>query len=312
MAQTTPMQKLMRTSARQHQVFTTAQAVDCGVSATTLRSLAPRIGIVDLGYGMWAGAASPNTYQRKLWVAKLSMSSDVLFTGRTVLWLRRIISAIPQEIDILIGPSLHLRPRARTRLFRGSIPEENSVNLEGMPTVGVYRAFTDAAAVVPVESLVRWLPAMDRLRQGSLDGLEEYAVKRGRFVGVVNLRAAIAVLRVDLPHSTGERVGRKALRAAGIPPYPRPYPVRQAGRTLAEIDLAYPKVLYGAEVDGPHHLLREVAIADRARDRQLGRLGWTIDRFPYEHVINDPAGFAREVQRGLDGAKARNLVLSNR
>ena len=306
------MKKLMTKAGRQHQVFTTGQAAACGIHRNTLIAMAPRLGIVDLGYGMWACGGSPNTYYRKLWVARLSLPDGAVFTGRTVLWLRRITTATPREVDILTGPALHLRPRKNTRLFRGALLEDDDfVNIEGMPTVAVYRAITDAAGVAPVEALVRWIAAMDRLRLGSVDGLAEYAASRGRFVGVVHLRAAIAILRSDLPHSGAERLGRRALRAAGIRPYPRPYPVRHDGRTIAEIDLAYPDYLYDVEVDGPHHLLPEVAAADKARDRQLTRLQWTIDRFPHEFVTNDPAGFVREVQRGLAGAKARNLVLSN-
>lgn len=117
--------------------------------------------------------------------------------------------------------------------------------------------------------------------------------------GVVNLRAAVATLRLDLPHSGAERFGRKLLRAADLAPHPRPYPVRERGATVAEIDLAYPPILYGVEVDGPHHRLADVAQADRVRDRKLRRLGWTIDRFTVEEIEADPEGFVNEVRRAF-------------
>ena len=310
---TTPWQRLMRTAGRQHQVFTTGQAEDCGIAASTLADMARRRIIVNLGYGVWACGAAPNTYDRKLWVAGLTLGSDVLFTARSVLWLRGIIGAKPQTVDVLTGTDHHLRKRPGVHFCRGTLlDEDESVNLKGHTTTSVYRSFTDAAAVVPLESLIRWLPAMDRLRQGDLDGLEAYSRRRKRYVGVVNLRAAIAILRSDLPHSGAERVARKALRGADLAPYIRPYPVRMGGKTIAEIDLAYPDALYGAEVDGPHHLLPEVAAADKARDRRLAHLGWTIDRFPHEQVLANPPAFVAEVRRGLSGAKSRNAGISNR
>lgn len=188
-----------------------------------------------------------------------------------MLWLRRIISAAPDTVDILTGPRLHLHPRAGYCFVRSALLEQDdTVNIHGFRCVSVYRAFTDAAAVVPVESL--------------LEGL---------------------------PHSGAEKLARKLLRAADLAPYRRPYPVRRAGRTIAEIDLAYPDLLYGGEIDGPHHQLAEVAAADKARDRRLRRLGWTIDRFPHDMVRNDPEEFVAEVKAGLAGATLRHGGTAN-
>ena len=300
------MHRLLIKSGRQQQVFTTSQARALEIPSSTLHDTAKRLGFAHLGRDLWAVTGSPNTYLRKLWAAKLRFGGEVVFTGRTALWLRRIITATPATIDILTGPQLHLRARAGYHFARGGLlADDDTLNLEGFRSVSVYRAFTDAASAVSMDSLLRWLPAMDRLRLGTLEGLADYYGRRGRFVGIVDLRAAVTVLLVGLPHSGAEKVARKVLRAADLAPYARPYPVRLNGRTIAEIDLAYPKVLYGAEVDGPHHQLAEVAAADKARDRRQARAGWTIDRFPHDLVLNDPAGFLAEVKASLAGAQGR-------
>ena len=306
------LRNLMRLAARQHQVFSTAQADNEGIESNTLAHMARRGHITSLGYGLWACAGAPNTYRRKLAIAQLSLGGDTVFTGRTTLWLRRVITQEPSSVDVLVDPDVHLRPRPGMCFFRGARDDDSSVNVEGHTTTSIYRAFSDVSKVTPVESLTRWLAAMDRLRLGHLAGLDAHCAQRGRFPGVVNLRAAVATLRADLPHSGAEKLGRTSLRAAGIAPYPRPYPVSVGGITLAEIDIAFPRVLYGAEVDGPHHLLREVAAADRIRDRRLRRMGWTIDRFSAEEVAADPTGFVREVQKALNGSKVRNIAVSNR
>ena len=290
-----PLHRLLLQSGRQHQVFTTRQARNCEIPYSTLHDTAQRLGMAHLGRDLWAVTGAPNTYLRKLWVAKLRFGDDVIFTGRTVLWLRRIITAAPDAVDILTAPGHHLRPRPGYCFVRsGLLEDEDTINIEGFRCVSVYRAFTDAAALVPMDSLLRWLPAMDRLRMGTLEGLIEYYGHRGRFVGIVDLRAATATMMERMPHSRAEKFARKVLRAADVMPYRRPYPVRRNGRVIAEIDVAYPEVLYGAEVDGPHHQLAAVAAADKARDRQLTRMGWIVDRFPHDYVLNDPEAFSRK------------------
>lgn len=298
--------KLLALASKQDRVVTVRQAVDCGIPDSTFVDAARRLGMSRLGGGVWAECGAPNSYRRKLSVAKLMLGDGVIFTGRTVLWLRRIVSATPSQVDIYCGPKRAVRVNSTRRIVRSTwLDSDITVNLEGFQTAGVYRSFTDAAAVVPLETLLRWLPAMDRLRLGTIDELSAYIGERGRFPGCVKLVAAVSALRADLPHSGKERYARTLLRAAGIAPHRRPYPVEDNGVTVAEIDLAYPEFRYGAEVDGPHHLLNEVVKADKARDRQLVRLGWTIDRFPAEHVVNDPAGFVAEVRRGLNVSRDR-------
>ena len=298
--------KLLTLGSNQERVITVSQAVGCGIPDSTFVGAAHRLGMVRLGGGVWAECGAPNTYRRKLWVAKLMLGEEVVFTGRTVLWLRRIITATPSQVDIYCGPKRAVRPNATRRVVRSKwLDEDLTVNVEGFQTAGVYRSFTDAANVVPLETLLRWLPAMDRLRLGTIDELEAYMTERGTFPGSVKLVAAVASLQADLPHSGKERYARALLRAAGIAPHRRPYPVKYNGVTVAEIDCAYPQFLYGAEVDGPHHSVSAVVKADKTRDRQLRRLGWTIDRFPAEHVVNDPAGFVAEVRRGLNLSKDR-------
>lgn len=298
--------KLFALGERQERVVTLAQAVECGIPPTTFHENARRLGMVRVSHGVWALPAAPNTYRRKLWVVKLALGDDVVFTGRTALWLRRVITATPHEADVLLPPGTHQRARPGVRFHRGRpLDDDSIVNLEGFRTACVYRAFTDVSAVAPVESLMRWIPAMDRLRLGHLDGLDEYVVRRGRFPGVVNTRAAAAALRNDLPHSGAERLARRSLRDVGIRFPTRPYPVKVGGAIIAEIDIAFPDVKYGVEIDGPHHRLPEVAQADKGRDRRLAREGWTIDRFTCEEVEGATRAFVAEVRRGLDGARAR-------
>lgn len=70
-------------------------------------------------------------------------------------------------------------------------------------------------------------------------------------------------------------------------------------RLIGEIDIAYPDILHGVEIDGPHHLLADVAAADRIRDRELNRLGWQIDRFFWFELDERPDWFVAEIKRRI-------------
>lgn len=75
----------------------------------------------------------------------------------------------------------------------------------------------------------------------------------------------------------------------------RPGPIVHRERVVAEVDLRFFDVRYGAEIDGPPHLRLAQAARDTARDRMLRRdCRWTIDRFWWFELENGPRRFARE------------------
>ncbi len=147
--------------------------------------------------------------------------------------------------------------------------------------------------------------AMDRLRLGTVASLREHCVRRGRFPGNGRLVEVLDTLDVELVHSQAERIGRRAIRAAGLRPEPRPYVVMKDGIRLAEIDIAFPPLLYGVEIDGPHHLMPAMVQADKVRDRQLEQQQWRIDRFSADEVCRRPELFAAAVRRGVVASALR-------
>jgi very-short-patch-repair endonuclease len=77
-------------------------------------------------------------------------------------------------------------------------------------------------------------------------------------------------------------------------------------RNVAEIDIPFLDLLYGVEIDGPPHLLPEVAARDRKRDRMLRRdCGIDIDRYLWFELEEEPARFVREVTTRLRDLRAQ-------
>lgn len=92
----------------------------------------------------------------------------------------------------------------------------------------------------------------------------------------------------------------------------RPLPVVHRGRILAEIDIPFLDLCYGVEIDGPPHLLPDVAAQDRARDRMLARTcGISIDRYLWFELEEQPARFVREVRARLHALKAARIQLES-
>ena len=68
------------------------------------------------------------------------------------------------------------------------------------------------------------------------------------------------------------------------------------GRLIAETDLSWPEVRLYVQLDGwRYHSSREAFVSDRARDRTLVRLGWTVLRYTWQDVEGDPETMMAEL-----------------
>jgi very-short-patch-repair endonuclease len=90
-------------------------------------------------------------------------------------------------------------------------------------------------------------------------------------------------------------------RKQGLPPLELQHEVWHAGRFVARIDACYPHLKLGIEVDGyEHHSSPDAFQHDRTRQNRLVALGWTILRFTWNDIVNDPAMVARTIREAID------------
>ena len=115
--------------------------------------------------------------------------------------------------------------------------------------------------------------------------------------GTVAARALLAeAMGARRPARSGyELVLADAIVGAGLPRPELNHPVRRPNGRMAEIDLAWPAVLYGDEFDHSFtHASPAEWRADIVRSVDLGTEGWWIDRFCEVHVeqhLDDVVGF---------------------
>lgn len=277
---------------------TRSDARAAGVADSTFNDHARRIGWTQQHRGVWVPTGVALTHTQRAVAAVASIGGEVLVTGATALLADGVLSQPPYQVELLLPSERHVTERTGVCLHRsvefGAVRSRRRADLR---LASCARAFADHAAHTSVRRLCIDLAAAVRLRRCTLTQVGAQIQARGRFPGRGRLREACALLGGELTHSAGERLARRLLRAEGLRFSSRPYSVEVDGRPIAEIDIAFPKMRYGVEVDGPHHLLPATASADRARDRRLERLGWLIDRFFWFEVEDRSAWFSGEVRR---------------
>ena len=100
----------------------------------------------------------------------------------------------------------------------------------------------------------------------------------------------------DGAHSELERLGVSLLKEAGIIGFTPNLKVRLTGGRTAEIDLAFPDRRIAIELDGyAFHSGAAAFRRDLRRANALMRDGWTVRRFSWDDLLNDPDGFVATV-----------------
>lgn len=261
--------------------FATANDVhDAEVDLDFFRRHAQRIGWEHRRRGCWVPAGFELSHTQRAAEAISGLSEDVLLTGRTALFLYGVLDHPGKDVELLVPAKQHYLVQDgvclhRTRIFDGVRYQHRKGFRLALPA----RAFADFAPHASLNDLCCDLATAMRKRQCTLPKIAAEIAARKRWPGRRTLRIAHGLLTGELKHSADEGMARRLLREAGHRPHHEPLTIESGGRLLAEIDIPFVDVMYGVEIDGPHHLLPDVAAADRQRDRALEKLGWLIDRF---------------------------------
>lgn len=140
------------------------------------------------------------------------------------------------------------------------------------------RAVADLLRRLPLAEAVVVADAVQRARQCSEDELREELVHHAGLRGVRQALRAVG-LSDGRAESPPESRLRLALVLAGLRPVPQ-FEVRDAGRFVARVDLAFPDLRIAIEYDGREvHERSDVFARDRQRQNDLVRAGWTVLRF---------------------------------
>ena len=297
-------------AARQHGVFSRAQALELGVVAGEIkwRLHTQRWSLIFPKVYRLAG--TPETWNQHAMAACLHWEPDAALSHRAAAKIRAIGGLRHARVEITVS-----RDRNRARCTGivvhrpvEPIPSQDYTTVDGIPVTKPARTLLDLASMESERWTARFLDDALRRRLVSLSFLERWLAdpRRARHRGAPMLRRLVEERATrGLTESPLEARALTLLRQAGLPIPMLQYAVEHAGRFVARLDFAYPEHRVAIEVDGfRYHDTRESFDAERARGNELQAIGWRVLRITSQHLDQFPEDVADWVRRASNEPQA--------
>ncbi len=296
--------RLGRAAETAHGTFTIADARRIGIPDSTL-SLRTRDGRYRrIQPGVYGIAGAPNTQLQRMAAAVASFPALAAVSHQTAaeLWgmTNRGIRSIEivttrwdrvHRADLVVHESLDLVP-------------DDVMEHRGLPIT------TPARTVVDLGASNRWivesaLEAGIRMSLFTLEDVEAFVrrvARRGRR-GVGVIRPLLeARRRWDwATESALEDVFRRLVDESGLPtPKPQLVVRDRSGAFVCRADFGYPEAQLLIELDSEaHHLDRMTFRRDRSKQNRAVTLGWTVLRYTWWDLVEEPGRVCRELSNAL-------------
>ena len=275
-------------AAAQHGVFARAQALSCGFTARMIDSRLRTGQWIAAGRATYRVAGVPVTWRGTLMAACLAAGDGVAVSHLAAAALHRFEGFRQRPIEITVPHGRHHRPDGVTVHLSRDLLDVDVTLVDGMRTTTPARTLLDIAAGVPDWKLQN---AYDSALRDGLTSRPyvQWRLQSLRRQGRPGVTALEALLQRDdrgaRPGSRYERRLERALIEAGLPPPERQFVVRDRGRVLGKVDLAYPDHKLAIEIDGHgSHSTRAQRRHDAARRRRIERRGWQVMTFTGDEV----------------------------
>jgi very-short-patch-repair endonuclease len=176
--------------------------------------------------------------------------------------------------------------------------------VDGIPTTNVSRTLLDLGAVTEEEvvevalddALRRGMTSISRLRWR----LEELSANGRRGVGALRRLLDARDPKKAPPESVLEARLIRLLQRARLPEPTRQFEIREQGKLLARVDLAYPDFCLAIEADGyRYHSGRVAWQRDLERRNLLTSRGWRVIHVTWNDVVNNGEKVVGEIRRAL-------------
>jgi very-short-patch-repair endonuclease len=303
--------EIARLAASQQGVFTREQARNAGFSKTSINWR--------LGSGLWervyAGVyrlpSAPPSWHSALMAALLWAGEEAVLSHRAAAALWELSGIKPGLIELTL--TRPRRPPAMDVVLHRSdrLPASDKARLAAFRITSVSRTLIDLGSVVAEEvveqalddALTRGLTSIPRLRWR----LQELGRSGRRGAGVLRKLLNSRAPGSRPSESTLETRVMALLRSSRLPTPIRQYEIREKGRVLARIDLAYPEQHLAIECDGyRYHSGRKAWQEDLKRRNLLARKGWRVLHVTWEDLKLRPNEIVREVKTCFSSRSASN------
>jgi restriction endonuclease-like protein len=181
------------------------------------------------------------------------------------------------------------------------LTEHDYTYVEGIPVTTPARTLCDAGLVFGDKEVQRMINHALAKKIVTSRDLWRFRVRVGRQgrTGVGALERALNRLPPDISRAdSGPEIEMRQLcQEFGVPAPIWQHPVIARG-VAYRIDFAYPEKRIAVEYDEfDPHTTPEAFVQDRRRQNDLQECGWTVIRFTWDDLRDDPAGVARRLDR---------------
>jgi very-short-patch-repair endonuclease len=289
---------------RQAGVVTLAQAVACGMSATTVRRRVRQEGWERLAPAVYLVGGHRRTDEARLraaalwvaalWVAALWAEPDGVVCGPAAAYWHRMLERTPAVVDLTVPAHHKPEPLPGVRIRRRDLAAEDVLWRSGVPVAAKPLAVLETAVALPDGSTF-----LDRALQRHVSFAAVYRAYCRHLGRPGSAQAGrLLVAAADRAASAAERLLVRLLREAGIGGWVLGYPLGPY-----TIDLAFPARRVAIEVDGwAYHVDPERFGNDRRKGNYVTRCGWDLLRYTWHGLDARPGESVREITETLGRA----------
>jgi very-short-patch-repair endonuclease len=288
---------LAELAGRQWGVVSLAQlrALGIGARAAQRRAEAGRLRRVHRGVYAVGGAVLPREGRWLAAVMACGPAAVLSHLSAAVHW--NLLNYDAPQPEVTAPASRRGAPGIRLHRTH-SLDARDTTKHQGIPITTVHRTLLDVAADAPQRHLERALAQAERLQLYDHRAIEEVIERSNGHRGTKRLALAIqsdpAWTRSDL-----EIRMRNFVRRHGLPHARFNHVVDAPDHPQLEVDLYFPAHGLVVEIDGwETHRTRQAFESDRAKDAALTAAGYTVMRFTWRQLRDDPQTVAERIRAG--------------
>jgi len=290
-AETRPETRILATGARQHGLVTTAQVLAVGWSSDVIAGRV-RSGWLrrrHRGVYLVGPLESPDTPAMAA-VLAAGPGSLISHYPAAVLWGVRPLVPGPMHITTEAGG----RSRPGIIVHRAALHPQDATLRHGIPVTSAARTLLDFATTAPMSDLDRATNEARILHLVSDRSLNEQLSRYPHHRGRAALRQAMRP-EPKLTRSEAERLMLALIRKARLPE-----PETNARVGTWEVDALWRDAGLVVEFDSyTFHSSRSSFERDRRKDRELQALGYTVLRFTWRELTDEPEAVVAAISRAL-------------
>lgn len=290
-------------SAKQYGVITARQAAACGMTADQVRQQVRSGRWTVAARGTYIVTGSPRTWEQRILAAVLITGTGAAASHQTAGWLQGMLEERPPRIDVTTAFGKHHGAADGFTIHRArGFGRPDIRSARGIPVTSPPRTLVDLAGVLADRPLAAALDAALLRGLISIPSLRRYIDRRGlrRRRGVGRLIKLLDDREYGVPESELEREFLDVVERFGLP-----RPVRQKQIAAYRADFAYTDARILIEVDGrATHGTAEAFEEDPFRQNALALEGWTILRFTWKRLTQQPEYVVETIEKALSVLRA--------